>query len=108
MANIRGRFMYITAGAHDHIALYLYSSVNQSHIYRSTTSDPLYHLILIQKTKKMHAFLSLGLLASSVAASALAPRAENLQPCGNAFYVPSQVSAPESLISTLLLTATEP
>ena len=49
MANIRGRFMYITAGAHDHIALYLYSSVNQSHIYQSTTSDPLYHLILIQK-----------------------------------------------------------
>ena len=49
MAKVSGRFMYITAGAHLNIALYLYSSVNQSHIYQSTTSDPLYHLLLIQK-----------------------------------------------------------
>ena len=42
MGNVPGRFMYITAGAHLHVALYLYSSVTQSHIYQSTTSDPLY------------------------------------------------------------------
>ena len=49
MAKVSGRFMYITAGAHLDIALYLYNSVNQSHIYQSKTLDPLYHLLLIQK-----------------------------------------------------------
>ena len=94
MTNVPGRFMYITTAPHLYVSslsLQLshsvsYLSINQQHQIFSTIYTP--------PRKKMHAFISLGLLASSVAASALTKRCEDLQPCGNAFYVPSQVCAP--------------